>query len=325
MLSKRPFIHLGKVEVVTPKWAPPVFAEEVTSMDRSSQDCLQSLIFGATNCATAVFDYADSVDNPDKCIDDRVISGDASEAGLLRFTECIHSVAAERSKNPVLASLPFNSSNKFMVTIHRVSNDSDYLRLVMKGAPERVLDRCSSVISKSMESGSKTMTVPERSLIEKQVLFLAARGERVLAFAQLDLSPQQASRLFPEGLSDLGNIDVELVPTKYLCFVGLISLVDPPRPNVPHAVSICKTAGISVIMVTGDHPATATSIAKQVGIISLPVAGEGDDIVDSSNAAIVVTGGELNSYDEADWDRTLGYQQIVFAVSESDLGSCNNL
>lgn len=301
----------GKVEVMHSKWTPPVFAEEVT--DRSShQDCLQSLIFGATHCATAVFDYADSVENPNKSIDERIISGDASEAGLLRFTENIHPVARERQRCPMLACLPFNSSSKFMVTVHRISNNSDLLRLVMKGAPERVLDRCSDVISMSMESGREPMTNSERSLIEKQVLFLAGRGERVLAYAQLDMSPQQSARLFPHGLSDLDDTDIEQIPTENLCFIGLISLVDPPRPNVPHAVKTCRDAGISVIMVTGDHPETAKSIAKQVGIISLPVHGE-DESFDGSNRAIVVTGSELNEFSQADWDYALMHEQIVFA------------
>lgn len=57
-------------------------------------------------------------------------------------------------------------------------------------------------------------------------------------------------------------------PTEGMCFVGLMALIDPPRPNVPDAVAKCRTAGIKVIMVTGDHPITAKAIAKMVGIIS---------------------------------------------------------
>ena len=56
-------------------------------------------------------------------------------------------------------------------------------------------------------------------------------------------------------------------PLEGFCFVGLMSLIDPPRPNVPKAVEKCRTAGVKVIMVTGDHPITAKAIAKQVGII----------------------------------------------------------
>ena len=71
---------------------------------------------------------------------------------------------------------------------------------------------------------------------------------------------------FPKGF----NFDTEKVnfPIDGLCFVGLMSLIDPPRPNVPEAVAKCRTAGIKIIMVTGDHPTTAEAIARTVGIIS---------------------------------------------------------
>ena len=63
-------------------------------------------------------------------------------------------------------------------------------------------------------------------------------------------------------------------PLEGLCFVGLMSLIDPPRSNVPEAISKCRTAGIKVIMVTGDHPITAKAIARSVGIISPGMAAQ---------------------------------------------------
>ena len=71
---------------------------------------------------------------------------------------------------------------------------------------------------------------------------------------------------YPKGYKfDTDDINF---PIKGLCFAGLMSLIDPPRLNVPDAVDKCRTAGIKVIMVTGDHPITAKAIAKMVGIIS---------------------------------------------------------
>ena len=64
------------------------------------------------------------------------------------------------------------------------------------------------------------------------------------------------------------DTDMMNFPCEGMCFVGLMSLIDPPRPNVPDAVAKCRMAGIKVIMVTGDHPITAKAIAKMVGIIS---------------------------------------------------------
>jgi sodium/potassium-transporting ATPase subunit alpha len=305
--------YAGKVEVMHANWAPPVFAEEVTSVDdRSGHDCLQALIFGATNCATATFDHADVVAHPEKTIDELDVSGDASEAGILRFTERIHRVAEERARNPELARLPFNSANKYMVTVHRKASDPSFLRLVMKGAPERILDRCSRILVGN--ETERPLGERDRELVEKQVAYLANRGERVLAYAHLDLSPHQASHLLPSR-TDSECIDESQIPTEELCFIGLISLVDPPRESVPNAVGTCKSAGIGVIMITGDHPATALSIAKQVGIVTLPVTGDGAPTAatGASGQARVVSGHEIEHFTEDMWDRVLAYEQIVFA------------
>ena len=81
-------------------------------------------------------------------------------------------------------------------------------------------------------------------------------------FAHLELNPKK----YPKGY--VFDSDKLNFPFTGLCFVGLMSLIDPPRSNVPEAVSKCRTAGVKVIMVTGDHPITAKAIAKMVGIIS---------------------------------------------------------
>jgi len=109
-------------------------------------------------------------------------------------------------------------------------------------------------------------------------------------------------------------------PVEKLCFVGLISLIDPPRPSVPGAVAKCHTAGIKVIMVTGDHPVTAKAISKQVGIIKEDTV---EDIakrmgvkpaqVQQQVDAIVVAGDQIKSFVKEDWDRVLGHKEIVFA------------
>jgi sodium/potassium-transporting ATPase subunit alpha len=300
--------HGGKVEVIHPKWAPPVLAEEVTCIeDRLSHQCLQALIFGATNCASAVFDHADMVANPDKTIDEREVSGDASEAGVLRFVERIHPVEEMRTRTPQVACIPFNSSNKYMVTVHRVQQGADALRALMKGAPERVLDKCDRI---GVGDSERAITSQDRTLIDNQISYLAGRGERVLAFAQMDLSPQEATRILPAQGAEVSLTDI---PAIGYTFVGLIALVDPPRASVPNAVQLCKTAGIRVVMVTGDHPATARSIASQVGIITGPVAGDEDAPVDSRENALVIHGSELEMYTEADWNRVLSHEQIVFA------------
>lgn len=93
-------------------------------------------------------------------------------------------------------------------------------------------------------------------------LELGGLGERVLGFCDYTL----ASDKFPVGFKF--NADEPNFPVDGLRFVGLMSMIDPPRAAVPDAVAKCRSAGIKVIMVTGDHPITAKAIAKSVGIIS---------------------------------------------------------
>ncbi len=91
---------------------------------------------------------------------------------------------------------------------------------------------------------------------------MGGQGERVLGFCDLELPATD----FPVGFSfDTENVNF---PLKGLRFLGLISMVDPPRTAVPDAVAKCRSAGVKVVMVTGDHPITAEAIAKAVGIIS---------------------------------------------------------
>lgn len=100
----------------------------------------------------------------------------------------------------------------------------------------------------------------------------------------------------------------------------MISLIDPPRPSVPQAVATCRKAGIKVIMVTGDHPVTASAIAQKVGIISqdthaiYEIGKDLNDKIGNSTAAIVITGANLREMDDLTLEKTLQfYDEIVFA------------
>lgn len=274
--------------------------------------CFKELFYIGTICAKAVFDAKDMEEFPDKSVDERKVNGDASEAGILKFSEKITSVSDMRDKNTQVSTIPFNSANKFMVTINKVAEAGDRLRLCMKGAPERVIDRCTTILT---SEGIKEMDEACKATVNEQLTYMMERGERVLGFAKLDLDPTEYPMDFEFDVEELN------FPITGLTFVGLMSLLDPPREAVPAAVATCQTAGVKVIMVTGDHPATAKSIAKQVNIIKDPTA---EDIaksrgipleeVDRSEVnAIVVPGSQIKDLEEDDWDRILGHDQIVFA------------
>ncbi|XP_056610068.1 sodium/potassium-transporting ATPase subunit alpha-1b [Triplophysa dalaica] len=286
-----------------------------TSFDRSSPTW-NSLARIAGLCNRAVF-LAEQTDVP---ILKRDVAGDASESALLKCIElCCGSVKELREKYNKVTEIPFNSTNKYQLSVHTYPNggsdsESKHL-LVMKGAPERILDRCATILIQGKE---QPLDDEMKEAFQNAYLELGGLGERVLGFCHYNLPDDQ----FPDGFQfDTENVNF---PTENLCFVGLISMIDPPRAAVPDAVGKCRSAGIKVIMVTGDHPITAKAIAKGVGIIS-----EGNETVEDIAArlnipvnevnprdakACVVHGGDLKDLDCEQLDDILKYHtEIVFA------------
>ncbi|XP_040594547.1 sodium/potassium-transporting ATPase subunit alpha-4 isoform X2 [Mesocricetus auratus] len=245
----------------------------------------------------------------------RATTGDASESALLKFIEqSYNSVNEMREKNPKVAEIPFNSTNKYQMSIHLLEDNPQAHMLMMKGAPEKILDFCTSFMLNGQE-----FPMDEEMKVDFQnaYLELGGMGERVLGFCYLNL-PSNFSKGFQFNTDELN------FPMESLCFVGLISMIDPPRTAVPDAVGKCRNAGIKVIMVTGDHPITAKAIAKSVGIISeanetaeemaarlnIPVS----QLNTKSIKAIVVHGSELKDMDSNQLDHILKtYKEIVFA------------
>uniref|UniRef100_A0ACB8FS62 Potassium-transporting ATPase alpha chain 1 n=1 Tax=Sphaerodactylus townsendi TaxID=933632 RepID=A0ACB8FS62_9SAUR len=247
----------------------------------------------------------------------RIVIGDASETALVKFSEItLGNVMEYRERFKKACEIPFNSTNKFQLSIHELDDPRDqrYL-LVMKGAPERILERCSTIMIKGQEL---PLDEQWKEAFQTAYMDLGGLGERVLGFCHLYL-PQSE---FPRGYhfdSDEMNF-----PTSGLCFAGLISMIDPPRATVPDAVMKCRTAGIRVIMVTGDHPITAKAIAASVGIIS-----EGSETVEDiatrlripveqvnkrEARACVVNGGQLKDMETEELVEILKmHPEMVFA------------
>ncbi|HKI59694.1 MAG TPA: HAD-IC family P-type ATPase, partial [Mariprofundaceae bacterium] len=145
---------------------------------------------------------------------------------------------------PRLSVIPFDSNRKRMTTLHRFNEG---VVAYIKGAPEQILPHCKRSFSHDAPDEFN------HNDIIAEVDRLAHEGYRVLAFAKRDLSD------LPEPVG-ADTIEKELI------FLGLVSLMDPPRPEVPQAVADCLTAGITPVMITGDHPGTAMTIARRMGI-----------------------------------------------------------
>merc|ERR1712123_337538 len=250
------------------------------------------------------------------------VNGDASEAAILKCTELSHGgVMDYRAKNKKVCEIPFNSTNKYQVSIHETADSDPRPLLVMKGAPERILERCSTIV---VEGKEYPLNDEWKNSFETAYMELGGLGERVLGFCDFQLPADKYPKGYPYD-ADEANF-----PLDGLRFVGLMSMIDPPRAAVPDAVLKCRSAGIKVIMVTGDHPITAKAIARSVGIISDGTetvediaARTGRDVKDINPRearAAVIHGGELKDLTEKQIDEILMYHtEIVFARTSPQL------
>ncbi len=247
----------------------------------------------------------------------RLCNGDGSETAILQYSEIYSQeggVMNFRKSYEKVFEVPFNSTNKFQLSVHKLPNDSVDKILVMKGAPERILDYCSTILinGKEVELNDEWKTT-----FNIAYEALGGMGERVLGFCDLLLDSNE----YPaDYVFDQDNTSV--FPPRKLRFLGFISMIDPPKPSVPEAVAKCHTAGIKVFMVTGDHPITAKAIAKAVGIIKgetkedkakrlgIPV-----NQVDTSDIrSIVLNGSQLVQMTKAEFrDILKNNDEIVFA------------
>ena len=187
-------------------------------------------------------------------------NGDPTEVALyLAALEAGFDKAVLEADAPRLLELPFDSERKRMTTFHREPQGAIAFT---KGAPESVLPRCESMLT---ATGKMPIPVAE---IQKNAERMAADGLRVLAVAY---------RVWPELPDASAPEEIE----SNLVFLGLTGLMDPPRHEAKEAVSLCQSAGIIPVMITGDHPATARAIARRLGIVS--------------DGGQVMTGAELSS------------------------------
>ncbi|KAJ5692646.1 hypothetical protein N7462_002069 [Penicillium macrosclerotiorum] len=181
------------------------------------------------------------------------------------------------------AEFPFDSTVKKMsVIFNKVTQQENRTMVFTKGAVERIADACTTVIWDHDSSLPVPMTEFHREQILQNMEELAKMGLRVLALAHRPYTDQ------PQVLesSVLAREDVE----KDLCFLGLIGLYDPPRPETADSIQACYRAGVVVHMVTGDHPGTAKAIAQQVGILPADFGTVASDVAD----AMVMTASQFD-------------------------------
>jgi len=206
------------------------------------------------------------------CNDARVVPGDGDDWRLVgEPTEgALRSLGMKAGFDPQgwrrVAVVPFESETKYMATLDRDPDGGLFVHV--KGAPDRVLDRCAT-----QTAADGTAQPLDRAFWEAQIDEIGGRGLRVLA----------AARARPAaGTATLEASDVD----RGLELCGLVGIVDPPRPEAIDAIAQCRAAGVRVTMITGDHAGTAVAIGREMGIV---------DTHQDAAAAPVVTGAELEA------------------------------
>jgi magnesium-transporting ATPase (P-type) len=205
------------------------------------------------------------------------VNGDPMEGALVTLAvKAGLESALLRRQVPRRDEIPFDATHRFMATLHHTHDGEAFV--VAKGAPERIVDMCST---ERHADGDRPL---DAAAWQARAETLASEGMRVLALA---------TRTMPRDKTDLVFDDV----TSGLTLLGIVGFIDPPREEAIAAVADCRRAGIRVVMITGDHAITAREIARQLGIDDDPK---------------VLTGADLDALDEAGL-RAAAAEASVFA------------
>ncbi len=180
------------------------------------------------------------------------------------------------SRFPRVEELPFSSETKRMSTLHHAPQGSF---ACTKGAPEVLLASCDRIWQ---AQGPRAMTEADRGAVAAAAEAMAGQALRVLAVAE------------KQGVGCLAEAE------DGLCLLGLVGMIDPPRPEARAALATCEAAGIRVMMITGDHPATATAVARELGILQ---------------GGRVLTGAELDALDDAAFAALVDQVDVYARVS----------
>ncbi len=201
--------------------------------------------------------------------------GDPTEIALLHFAKSYEHMDDIQKKHTRIHETPFDSSTRRMITTHKAgSKKIAYL----KGAPEVVLEKCTRVLC---NGEIQVLHKAKKEKILSEYKTLSSRAERVLACGFKETKTDKAAE------SDF-------------IFIGLLGMIDPPRPEVAGAIKLCKDAGIKIIMITGDYSITAEAIARKIGLVN-------------HDKANIITGDQLEKTSDKALQKFLKKDNIIFA------------
>lgn len=214
----------------------------------------------------------------DSIIDNGKIIGDPTENALLAYVQKIGlDPAVILAENKHLREIPFDSTRKLMTSVH---TDGTSETAYTKGAYDVLIKRCTHILDGKV----RKITGADIEKLNTANLKMAGAALRVLAFA-----------IKQDNLADMDTLEESLI------FVGMAGMIDPPRPEVKHAVEVCRKAGMIPIMITGDHLETAKAIASEIGILE--------------SGGIAITGAELDKLTEEEFLANIINYRVFARVS----------
>ena len=262
---------LGCTQIICSDKTGTLTQNKMTVVDHYGDD--EALLANSMSlCSDAEFD-----------VEAKTAIGEPTECALVNYAETLGLSKNEQKVKLVrIGEVPFDSGRKMMSTVHKDENGN--LVQFTKGAPDELLKRC----TKALVGGQIVeLTDAVRADILAANKAMADKALRVLAAAKKDLSAEPA-------VYDSETVECDL------CFVGLVGMIDPVRPEVKPAIDECRSAGIRPIMITGDHKDTAVAIAMQLGLIT-----------DASQA---ITGAELDEISDEEFETAVEKYSVYARV-----------
>lgn len=253
-------------------------------------------------------------------IHEREIQGSSTDAAVFRFAA---STPGYDPKNgsPRAFEIPFNSKNKWMLTLHELpgSNEKKQYRALVKGAPDVLLPACTSYWSYKSNSIKLLDHAAMKTLKDIQD-DISRRAERCLLLCEKIIRPVNVhgTNAFSDEISTNSISD--------LTVVGILGIMDPPRPEIPETVRQCRRAGLRFFMVTGDYALTAAAIARDIGIFTSDREHQIDDVrthasppsdekfhSTPTSTSLLLDGSSIGTLSDEEWDLVCLYEEIVFA------------
>ncbi|CEJ91885.1 Putative Cation-transporting ATPase pma1 [[Torrubiella] hemipterigena] len=282
--------------------------------------CNRKLLQAALLCNDATFDPT-TAHLP---VAAREVQGNATDAAVLRFASSNKRSEKETSILPRVFQIPFNSKNKWMLTVHRDSDDvsEKQYRVFVKGAPDVLLPAVTRYWSAKTDS-VQPFDANAAAAFKAYQDSLSHNAERVIVLCEKTITPNNplGSNAFSDEIASFAMSD--------LTVVGILGIIDPPRPETASTVAECRRAGARFFMVTGDYGLTAAAIARNVGIftgergpdtierihskIGISAAELRKARLEGEQRALLLEGHSLGGLEDEDWDLICEYGEVVFA------------